>query len=146
MKRILILFIVAGFAITAFSFVSRNQQDPWNVPDNFKSLKNPVTSDKASLEAGNVLYNSYCATCHGADGKGKWKWAYKLNNTPVDFTLPSMKTHSDGEILYVIYSGHREMPGFKKKLLPGKEEVTTGTFGKTRNPGDLVNYIRSFAK
>jgi mono/diheme cytochrome c family protein len=145
MKKIIMLLAIAAFAMAAFSFMSV-KEDPWNVPANFKALKNPVTPDKASLDAGKVLYNSYCETCHGPDGKGKGRRAFKLNNTPVDFTLASMKTHSDGEILYVIYSGHREMPGFKKKLLPGKEEVTTGSFGKTRNPGDLVNYVRNFAQ
>ena len=106
----------------------------------------PVTSDKPSLEAGKVLYTSYCITCHGADGKGNGNRAHKLKGVPVDFTTTEFQAHSDGEMLYVIYSGHDEMPGFKKKLLPGKAEVLTGSFGKTRNPGDLVNFIRSFAK
>lgn len=145
MKKIILLFAIAAFALASAAFMAV-KEDPWNVPANFKTLKNPVTPDKASLEAGKVLYDSYCVTCHGPDGKGKGKRAYKLNNTPVDLTADMMKTHSDGEILYVVYTGHREMPGFQKALLPGKEDVSAGSFGKTRNPGDLVNYVRSFAQ
>jgi mono/diheme cytochrome c family protein len=147
MKKALFLLTITAFAVSAFSFTDRMQEDPWaHVPDNFKGLKNPVTPDKASLEAGKVLYSSYCLACHGADGKGNGNRASRLKGVPSDFTQQAFKAHSDGEILYVIYSGHDQMPGFKKKLLPGKAEVVTGTFGKTRNPGDLVNYVRSFAK
>jgi len=145
MKKIIMMLAIAAFALAAFAFMSV-KEDPWNVPANFKALKNPVASDQASLSAGKVLYTNFCVTCHGPDGKGKGKRAYKLNNTPVDLTQASMRTHTDGEILYVVYTGHREMPGFRKALLPGKDEVTAGSFGKTRNPGDLVNYVRSFAQ
>ena len=32
------------------------------------------------------------------------------------------------------------MPGFKKRI-PGNDDVIEGTFGKTRSPGDLINYL-----
>jgi hypothetical protein len=44
-----------------------------------------------------------------------------------------------------IYSSHWDMPGFLKKI-PGNKDAIEGGFGKTRMPGDLVNYIRSFNK
>jgi hypothetical protein len=37
------------------------------------------------------------------------------------------------------------MPGFVKRL-PGHVGITEDSFGKTRIPGDLINFLRSFAK
>lgn len=144
MKRILAMLGVVVFTATAFSFVNR-QEDPWKVPEKYKTLKNPVVSDEASVQFGRELYSSYCSSCHGMNGKGSGKRADKLDDSPTDFTSDSFQKQTDGELLYKIYFGHRGMPGFKKKI-PGNEDVVGGTFGKTRVPGDLINYIRTYAK
>ncbi|MBK6935827.1 MAG: c-type cytochrome [Chitinophagaceae bacterium] len=88
----------------------------WKVPEHYDKLKNPVPSDEASVASGKELYNYFCLSCHGNDGKGSGKRAYKLNNTPTDFTTESFQSQSDGALLYKIYSGHSEMPGFKKRI------------------------------
>lgn len=144
MKRILIIVGVVAFITTAVSFIW-NEEDPWKVPEKYQNLKNPVIADEASINSGKELYTSYCLPCHGRDGKGSGQRAYKLDTSPADFTLESFQKQTDGALLYKIYSGHRDMPGFKKRI-PGTKDAIEGGFGKTRLPGDLVNYLRSFSK
>ena len=38
------------------------------VPEEFKSVKNPIASNEASLIEGERLYKIYCDTCHGETG------------------------------------------------------------------------------
>jgi mono/diheme cytochrome c family protein len=38
------------------------------------------------MPSGRVLYNQYCASCHGADGKGKGPAASNLKTPPADLT------------------------------------------------------------
>ena len=121
----------------------QRQDDPWEVPERYEKLKNPVSADKASINSGKEIYNSYCIYCHGKDGTGSGKRAYLLDTPPADFTAESFQQQSDGALLYKIYSGHKDMPGFKKRI-PGTKDAIEGGFGKTRMPGDLVNYIRTF--
>lgn len=128
-----------------FTYTSQQQQDDWKVPEKFEKMKNPVKADENSLKEGKILYVEHCQECHGSNGKGKGKKAIRLDTTPADFTTNEFQRHSDGAILYRIYFGHNEMPGFKNKI-PDNKDVIEGTFGKTRQPGDLINYIRKFAK
>ncbi|MDP4262556.1 MAG: c-type cytochrome [Bacteroidota bacterium] len=145
MKRLLILLgVAAALSTTTTSFIPR-QEDPWKVPEKYKKLKNPVVPDEASVKFGGELYESYCSSCHGMNGKGAGRRSDKLDAKPTDFTSDAFQQQSDGELLYKIYFGHKDMPGFKKKI-PGNEDVIGGTFGKTRVPGDLINYIRTYAK
>jgi cytochrome c len=143
MKVILVTFGMLTFA-ASLSFIPV-QEDPWKVPEKYQNLKNPVTADQASISSGKELYAEYCVSCHGKDGKGAGERAMKLNTTPANFTSDSFQKQSDGALLYKIYSGHRDMPGFNKKI-PGKKDAMEGGFGKTRITGDLVNYLRSFGK
>lgn len=144
MKKLLLLTGILITLFTAYSFIT-DQQDPWKVPEKYESLKNPVPADEASLASGKELYDYFCVNCHGNDGKGSGKRALKLNNQPTDFTLDIFQQQTDGALLYKIYSGHSDMPGFKKRI-PGNQDAMDGSFGKTRISGDLVNYVRSFGK
>jgi mono/diheme cytochrome c family protein len=144
MKRLLIGGAVITLAQLAIS-ATWKQDDPWKVPANYEKLKNPVVADQASISSGKDFYKSYCRSCHGKDGKGSGIRAENLDHQPTDFTSEQFQQQTDGSLLYKIYFGHKEMPGFKKKL-PGCQEVMQGGFGNTRVSGDLVNYLRSFSK
>lgn len=144
MNSIFVRIGVVVSIIAALSFITM-QEDPWKVPENYQNLKNPVISDESSINSGKEIYTSYCLSCHGKDGTGSGQRAQKLNTTPANFTSDSFQSQSDGALLYKIYSGHGDMPGFNKKI-PGNKDAIEGGFGKTRMPGDLVNYIRSFSK
>lgn len=144
MKKLSLLTGIAVILTTTFAFITQ-QEDPWKVPEKYEKLKNPVPADEASVASGRELYDYFCLSCHGTDGRGSGKRAYKLNNTPTDFTTDAFQLQTDGALLYKIYSGHKEMPGFKKRI-PGNQDAMEGSFGKTRIPGDMVNYIRTFWK
>jgi mono/diheme cytochrome c family protein len=143
MKVIIVIFVAITLA-TSVSFIP-SQEDPWKVPEKYQNLKNPVPADQASIISGKELYASYCASCHGKDGTGLGERAIKLNTPPANFTSESFQKQSDGALLFKIYSGHKDMPGFNKKI-PGNKDAIEGGFGKTRICGDLVNYLRSFGK
>ncbi len=144
MKRLIALLGTVAIVITIYSF-KIDQDDPWKVPAKYQNMKNPVIADSASIESGNDLYISYCISCHGKYGNGIGKRSTNLTKQPSDFTSDAFQKQTDGAILYKIYFGHREMPGFKKRI-PGNADVIEGTFGKTRSPGDLINYLRTFGK
>ncbi len=144
MRKLLFMFGTIALTTTVFSFILP-QEDPWKVPEKYEKLKNPVVADEASIKAGIELYSEHCRTCHGISGKGDGIKAESLNKTPSDFTSVSFQKQTDGALLYKIYFGHKDMPGFKKRI-PDNKDVIDGTFGKTRGPGDLINYLRTFAK
>lgn len=144
MKSLSVIFTVAVIFITAVAF-SLHQKDPWKVPEKYEKMKNPVAADNASVQSGKEMYIQHCTSCHGINGNGAGKRSVNLDNPPADFTSAAFQKQTDGAILYKIYFGHREMPGFKKNF-PGNEGISEENFGKTRIPGDLVNYLRSYAK
>lgn len=41
---------------------------------------------QSAIDLGQKLYTQYCASCHGADGKGNGPAAAKLNPKPTDLT------------------------------------------------------------
>lgn len=47
-----------------------------------------IGSSVAAAEDGKALYTTYCATCHGAEGKGDGAAAAALNPKPRDFSSP----------------------------------------------------------
>jgi len=70
MKKIIVLLGVVAFITTTLSFRSVIvQEDPWKVPEKYEKLKNPVPADEASIASGKELYNYFCMSCHGTDGK-----------------------------------------------------------------------------
>jgi mono/diheme cytochrome c family protein len=72
--------------------------------------------------------------CHGSAGDGKGSLAADMKLQIADFTDPaSLKDRTDGEIFYIIKTGHQDMP-------------PEGTRIKPEENWDLVNYVRSLAK
>jgi mono/diheme cytochrome c family protein len=45
----------------------------------------PITN--ASSNSGNEMFNSYCAVCHGKDGKGNGPAASAMKTSPADLTV-----------------------------------------------------------
>lgn len=101
-----------------------------------EALANPVPSTLASLKRGEVQFQRYCATCHGAEGHGDGPLAGPPfgSNGPFGMVLPiggpsSMaKIFTDGHIYTTISLGRGRMPSYKRI-----------------NPSlrwDLINYIR----
>ena len=127
--RLLILFGVFATALLVMAFTPHTQQPkPWPVPDNYKTMKNPVTFDKSAAAA---LYSTHCKSCHGKEGLGDGPKAAQLETPCGDFTTAEFHKQSDGSLFYKIVEGRDDMPSFKKKL-PDQEDVW-----------QLVHYIRT---
>jgi mono/diheme cytochrome c family protein len=85
------------------------------------------TYAKADTAATAATYKAKCASCHGADGKGK-----AVLKTQ-DFASAAVQSMSDAELTALITDGKGKMPGYGKSLKPDQVK-------------DLVAYIRSFEK
>lgn len=126
---------IAGSAIIAFSMsaVAQNKAKPWDVPANFKSMKNPVAANDASTKAGMALYNKNCASCHGKTGLGDGVKARALKTFPGDFSKAEYQNQTDGEHFYKTKMGRGEMPKFEGKMADN-------------DIWNVVNYMRTFKK
>lgn len=72
---------------------------------------------KPSAVAGQQIYKSKCATCHGETGGGDGETASKLKEKPKDFTkLSFMRREAPQEFYEAITDGKESMPKFKKSL------------------------------
>jgi mono/diheme cytochrome c family protein len=90
---------------------------PLVIPEEEKNRKNPVPADEESLEIGRKLYTSQCALCHGEKGDGKGDLATDLKLTVPDFTTAEWKKkRTDGELFYIMSTGHGRMPGQGDRL------------------------------
>jgi len=114
-----------------YSFSDVPLNDPWVVPEKYKTLKNPVKADKESLSLGKSLYMKHCKSCHGKEGLGDGPKAAQLDTPSGDFTEEEFQVQSDGAIFYKIKEGRDDMPSFKKKI-PDEEDIW-----------NLVNFLRT---
>ena len=137
MKSRVILILVSLAAIivgTGFTFTTHEQNDPWPVPENYKKMKNPVTSDAESLATGKTLWVKHCQSCHGKSGLGDGSKAAQLKTEAGNFSKADVQAQPDGALFYKTAEGRDDMPGFKKKI-PDKDDLWA-----------IVNYIRTFKK
>jgi mono/diheme cytochrome c family protein len=71
-----------------------------------KTITIPVT--KTGATNGRLMYGSYCAPCHGVDGRGQGPVASALKVPPPDLTLLSRNNHGvfpDNHIVIVLQNG-----------------------------------------
>lgn len=116
-----------------FSVAMVAQPKPWVVPDNFKSMKNPVAKSDASNKAGMALFTRNCASCHGKAGLGDGVKARALKEFPGDFSKADFQDQTDGEHFYKTKTGRGEMPKYEGKL--SDDDIW-----------NIVNYMRTFKK
>jgi mono/diheme cytochrome c family protein len=104
------------------------------VPQDAARQGNPVKPTAESLARGKKRWTLDCAMCHGDSGDGKGDLAKDMGFKLKDFSNPAaLKDRTDGEIFFIIKSGHGDMP-------PEGDRV------KTDDLWDLVNYLRSLSK
>lgn len=133
MKKNLIVLTAGLFAFGLLAFVPRYAaQDPWPVPDNYKTKVNPLKGDAGSVATGKTLYNQHCKSCHGTKGKGDGPKAAQLDTDCGDFTKAAFKSQTDGSLFYKTYQGRKDMPSYKTKI-PNANDIWA-----------VVNYMRTF--
>ena len=92
---------------------------------------NPVPATAEAIEAGRLLYQQQCATCHGASGLGDGPQAATLKPPPADLRL-HVPLHPDSQT-YAFISG-----GFPGSAMPAFAGRLTET-----QMWNLVHYLRS---
>lgn len=104
----------------------------WMAPESEASRLNTIPFSIESVEQGQTLFNSLCASCHGIGATGIPKEDTGLDKDTPD--LPKrLMTHTDGDYHWKILNGNSDMPSFKDEL---SEEETWY----------IINYIRSLIK
>lgn len=98
----LILAIPAAYLLASSMGMGRgmmgqmSQNHAWfngeTIPLDLKTPRPP--ENEASIKAGQKIYESRCAACHGSMGDGKTEEAKKLNVKPADFTSGTFKFRS----------------------------------------------------
>jgi mono/diheme cytochrome c family protein len=76
------LFITTAMGILAVSVTFANQNRRIVIP-----------ADRTAANNGQQMYTSYCAPCHGVDGKGHGAAATAMRSQPPDLTLLMRKNH-----------------------------------------------------
>ena len=112
-----ILWITAALAAFALALMAQNQ--PQAASSSQKVIKH-VPIQQTSAASGEEMYASYCASCHGKEGKGNGPAAEALKVPPSDLTTlaknnggkyPALRVSSiiRGEDVLAAH-GSREMP------------------------------------
>jgi mono/diheme cytochrome c family protein len=134
MKTMKLLFVSALVMIFSVAVVAQEKKaKPWDVPANYKTMKNPVAKGDASNKAGATLYNKMCASCHGKAGLGDGVKARALKDFPGDFSGAYYQGQTDGEHFYKTKFGRGEMPKYEGKV--SDDDIW-----------NMVNYMRTFKK
>ncbi|MGQ0814901.1 MAG: c-type cytochrome [Gemmatimonadota bacterium] len=81
-------------------------------------IRNPLAaSDTLALRAGQVMFDRYCAVCHGAQGKGNGTiiGQGKFPFAP-DLMLPATRARTDGYMYAIIRAGRGLMPAYGPRM------------------------------
>lgn len=96
---------------------------------------NPIPPTNDSIAEGAELYEKWCASCHGDQGRGDGPVAQTLNPKPADLTIHAViGVHSDGWLFNTITEGkpNTGMPAFED-------------FISEEERWHLVNFIRTLS-
>lgn len=85
----------------------------------------------SAQSAGETLFKTKCAACHGPDGKGEVPMGKKLGARNLSST--EVQGQADAQLIDVVTKGKNKMPAYDGKLT--KEQI-----------GELVAYIRELGK
>lgn len=122
---ILFVLFLAGFVI---------QPKPWNVPAEYKAMKNPLKKTEKVMSEGKTMYDKVCAGCHGLTGKGDGEKVKNLVNVvPANLRLDEFQHETDGEHFYKIKFGRDNIHSFRGKL--DDESIWA-----------IVHYMKTFSK
>src|SRR6516165_3385346 len=118
MKRLVLEGFVAANLIVGFSVQSWAQQ--------------PVPQQ---ADIGKAEYQSSCAACHGADGKGKGPLSGVLKSTPQDLTVLAKKNNG----VFPINAVYEMIDGRKAVEAHGTREMPIWGFRYMPSPYEAVN-------
>ncbi len=97
-------------------YVMRN-----GIDQEYQAKKNPLVASKENLREGAQLYQTFCATCHGDQGRGDGPAGKALNPPPMDLSaIIHRRIATDAFLYWTIAEGgtplKTAMPPFKSAL------------------------------
>jgi mono/diheme cytochrome c family protein len=95
LKRLLVTAVAATLAV-GMSYADQS------------NAKVTIPVNRTAATSGRQMYASYCAPCHGTDGRGQGPVASALKTPPTDLTLLSRLNHGkfpDTHIVSVLQNG-----------------------------------------
>lgn len=111
--------------------------------------RNPVSAQSNPI-SGKQIYISYCAMCHGVDGRGGGPFSPQLKVWPPDLTQLTSRNHGSFPSLHIaeIIDGEFEKPSHGSKEMPVWGPVFRSmAHGRQdsalRRIENLVNYLES---
>ena len=81
-------------------------------------LHNPLQATAANLAQGREQFDTYCAPCHGANGRGDGPAAHIIPVATANLINAASANLSDGFIYGAIRDGVRAMPSYAEELPP----------------------------
>ena len=96
-------------------------------------LTNPLEETPAAIAEGKVLYDIYCAICHGDAGHGDGELAPRYRRMP-SLTARHVLNYPDGFVYAIIREGGRNMPRFGDALSVGERWALVHYLGTLRPP------------
>jgi mono/diheme cytochrome c family protein len=131
LNLIMTLGAIAAFTLSLVAFTV--PQDKWDVPDEYKKMKNEYAGEDED-DIGKDLYSKHCKSCHGKEGYGDGTKAAELETSMRDLSTEEVQEQTDGELFYKSMIGRDEMPNFEKKIRDDEDRWM------------VVNYLRGLAE
>lgn len=130
-----LLAFFTGLLLLAFSAPQdKKVGGPWEIPAEYKEMKNTFADDATLLRKGKMHYIKHCRICHGNVGEGNGPKAPSLETGMRSLSSEEFQAQSDGVIYYQSFIGRDEMPNYEE------------TFPEEEDRWAVVNYMRSLKK
>lgn len=108
-------FEAPQFTPPAGSVPRWGHEDSLDIMTDLAGVRNPVRRSELSLRRGRLVFDTYCAVCHGTQGGGDGTVAGKLGYVP-PLVTDLTKQRSDGYIYAIIKQGRGLMPRYGDKI------------------------------
>jgi mono/diheme cytochrome c family protein len=108
LKHLLLTTLAAAFAVSTGYAADQS------------TTKVTIPVNKTSPTSGKQMFTSYCAPCHGVDGRGRGPAATALKSAPADLTLLRKNNHGsfpDTHIVAVLQFG-TDIPAHGSQEMP----------------------------
>ena len=139
-------FISLAAIVTILSAVALGQATSAQSTPEVKHV--PITN--APSNSGKEMFKSYCAVCHGVDGKGNGPAASAMKTPPTDLTELAKKSNGQYPASHVaaVIRGQAQTPSHGSQDMPvwGRlfSSISQGHEGQVQQRvTNLVNYIET---
>ena len=101
-----------------------------------KGLKNPFNGQMSAevIELGRTKFETYCAVCHGYEGKGDGPVSVKMAVKPPTLLSEKVVGYNDGRLFHIITDGQGVMSSYAYQMTDPNDRWA------------IVNYVRSLQK